>query len=58
MSCVFLYLELIKLILRGFKTLLIGTWLIIFTNDPAKLGLFAGHPTLQTLAIASFTAGQ
>ncbi|KLO17146.1 hypothetical protein SCHPADRAFT_183058 [Schizopora paradoxa] len=36
---------------------LIGTWLVIFTNDPSSLGLFAGHPPLQTLAITCFAVG-
>ncbi|THG97665.1 hypothetical protein EW145_g7572 [Phellinidium pouzarii] len=38
-------------------TFLIGTWLIVFLNHPGSLGLFAGHPPLQSLAIVCFGLG-
>jgi len=43
--------------LAALGVFLIGTWLIIFTNSPSSLGLFAGHPPLQTLAITCFAIG-
>jgi len=43
--------------LTALGVFLIGTWLVIFTNDPSSLGLFAGHPPLQTLAITCFAIG-
>jgi len=35
----------------------IGTWLLVLLNHPSNLGLFAGHPPLQTFAIACFAIG-
>ncbi|THH13615.1 hypothetical protein EW146_g6631 [Bondarzewia mesenterica] len=34
------------------------TWLIVLSNNPTALGWFAFHPTLQSLAIFSFTLGE
>ncbi|KAH9981506.1 hypothetical protein BGW80DRAFT_1270544 [Lactifluus volemus] len=37
--------------------LLITTWTIILTNDPKSLTWFSFHPTLNSLALLSFTYG-
>ncbi|KAG8694509.1 hypothetical protein FRC08_008442 [Ceratobasidium sp. 394] len=33
------------------------TWYLVFSSDLEKLGFFAAHPPLQTLAVLSFTMG-
>jgi len=43
--------------LGGVAVFVIGTWLIVLTNDPKSLGMFAFHPTLQSLAIGLFAVG-
>jgi len=43
--------------LVGLGVFLVGTWLLVFLNNFKAWGLFAGHPPLQTLAIACFTIG-
>ncbi|EJD06983.1 uncharacterized protein FOMMEDRAFT_17434 [Fomitiporia mediterranea MF3/22] len=43
--------------LASLGTLTIGTWILVLSNNPSKLGLFAAHPPLQTLAIACFGLG-
>ncbi|XP_006458301.1 hypothetical protein AGABI2DRAFT_115313 [Agaricus bisporus var. bisporus H97] len=43
--------------LTGVAILVLTTWFIVIFNGPSKLGWFAFHPLLQTLALGSFTYG-
>jgi len=45
------------LIFGGCTLLVVVTWFVVLSNHPTTLGLFAFHPTLQTLSITLFAYG-
>jgi len=45
------------IVLASVFVFVLVTWVVVLSNNPTALGLFAFHPPIQTLAIASFTCG-